>query len=73
MLEAIAQCEQIAGRELSYTLSDEARIGDHQWYVSDFSAFERDYPEWQLTFGIEDVLRDIHASNVESWTAQAAA
>jgi len=73
MLEAIAQCEQIAGRELSYTLSDDARIGDHQWYVSDFSTFERDYPEWQLTFGIDAVLRDIYAANVEAWTAHAAA
>lgn len=73
MLEAIAQCQEIAGRELTYTLSDQARIGDHQWYVSDFSAFARDYPDWQLTFGIADVLRDIHAANVESWTAQAAA
>ncbi len=34
-------------RELDYTLSDEARIGDHQWYVSDLAAFEADYPDWQ--------------------------
>ena len=71
MLEAIALCAEIAGRELDYTLSDEARIGDHQWYVSDLAAFEADYPDWRLTFGIEDVLRDIHAHNVERWTAQA--
>ena len=73
MLEAIAKCQEIAGRELDYTLSDQARIGDHQWYVSDFSDFERDYPEWKLTFGIDDVLRDIHQHNVERWTAEAAA
>jgi CDP-paratose 2-epimerase len=71
MLEAIAKCQEIAGRELDYTLSDEARIGDHQWYVSDFSDFERDYPAWSLTHGIDDVLRDIHESNVERWTAVA--
>jgi CDP-paratose 2-epimerase len=73
MLEAIAKCQEIAGRELDYTLSDQARIGDHQWYVSDFSDFERDYPDWKLTFGIDDVLRDIHQHNVERWTAEAAA
>jgi CDP-paratose 2-epimerase len=72
MLEAIAKCQEIAGRELDYTLSDQARIGDHQWYVSDFSDFERDYPEWKLTFGIDEVLRDIHQHNVERWTAEAA-
>jgi CDP-paratose 2-epimerase len=69
MLEAIAKCQEIAGRELDYTLSEQARIGDHQWYVSDFSDFERDYPEWQLTFGIDEVLRDIYQFNVERWTA----
>jgi CDP-paratose 2-epimerase len=73
MLEAIAKCQEIAGRELDYTLSDQARIGDHQWYVSDFTDFERDYPQWRLTFGIDEVLRDIYEHNVERWTAEAGA
>ena len=60
MLEAIALCERIAGRELDWTLSDEARIGDHRWWISDLGAFQRDYPDWRLTYGIEDVLREIH-------------
>jgi CDP-paratose 2-epimerase len=71
MFEAIALCQRIAGRELDYTLSDQARIGDHQWYVSDFSAFEADYPGWHLTCGIEDVLRDIYDYNVDTWTSTA--
>jgi CDP-paratose 2-epimerase len=69
MLEAIEACQRIAGRELDYTLSDQARIGDHRWWISDLDAFRADYPEWRLTFGIEDVLRDIHDRNVENWTA----
>jgi CDP-paratose 2-epimerase len=68
MLEAIELCQAIAGRELRYTLSDTARIGDHRWWVSDLEAFKADYAEWQLTFGIEDVLRDIFEYNVERWT-----
>ena len=48
MLEAIALCEEIAGRELDYTLSDQARIGDHHLVrVSDLRTFKRDYPEWR--------------------------
>ena len=69
MLEAIEKCERIAGSSLDYKLSGEARIGDHQWYVSDFSDFTNDYPEWQLTFGIDDVLRDIHDTNVDEWSS----
>jgi CDP-paratose 2-epimerase len=71
MLEAIDLCQSIAGRELGYTMSDQARIGDHQWYVSDFEAFKADYPDWRLTYGIEDVLRDIYECNVERWLAVA--
>jgi CDP-paratose 2-epimerase len=67
MLEAIALCERISGRTLPYQLSDDARIGDHQWYISDLDPFRADYPDWDLTFGIEDVLRDIHEFNAEAW------
>ncbi len=52
---------------LEWTLSDEARIGDHRWWISDLDAFRSDYPEWDLTFGIEDVLRDIYERNVDWW------
>jgi len=50
-------------------LSDQARIGDHQWYVSDFGTFKADYPNWRLTYGIDDVLKDIYEHNVEQWQA----
>jgi CDP-paratose 2-epimerase len=71
MLEAIDACERIAGRRLDWRLSDEARIGDHRWWISDLDAFRADYPEWEVTFGIEDLLIDIHAQNVESWMSHA--
>ena len=69
MIEAIGLCEGIAGRKLDYTLSEQARVGDHRWWISDLGAFKADYPEWQLTFGIEEVLRDIYEHNVEQWGA----
>lgn len=72
MHEAIELCERIAGRKLEYKLSDQARMGDHRWYISDFSDFERDYPEFRLEHGIEDVLHEIHDVNVEHWTQAAA-
>jgi CDP-paratose 2-epimerase len=73
VLEAIALCEEIAGRELDYALSDTPRVGDHQWYVSDFGDFEAAYPDWQLTFGIRETLQDIHDSNVEHWVTESRA
>jgi len=73
VLEAIAICEQIAGRELDYALSDEPRVGDHRWYISDHTQFERDHPGFALNYGTEAMLREIHDANVEQWTTARAA
>jgi CDP-paratose 2-epimerase len=72
MLEAIEACERIAGRELEWEIVDENRIGDHRWWISDLSEFRRDYPDWKLHYGIEEILREIHEQNVERWTTAAA-
>jgi CDP-paratose 2-epimerase len=69
MLEAIELCQRIAGRELDYTLSAKARIGDHRWWISDLQAFEADHPQWRLSYGVEDLLRDIYEQNADRWAA----
>jgi CDP-paratose 2-epimerase len=72
MLEAIALCEAISGRELRWSLSDQARVGDHRWWISSLSQFKADYPDWQLTSGIEELLREIYESNAEHWLSASA-
>jgi CDP-paratose 2-epimerase len=72
MLEAIEVCERIAGRELQWELSDENRVGDHRWWISDLGEFERDYPDWQIRYGIEEILQEMFELNAERWTAAAA-
>src|SRR5450755_1196099 len=67
MLEAIAMCERIAGRELDWTLAEQNRIGDHRWWISDLEPFKRDYPDWRITYDVEAVLREIHQHNAELW------
>ncbi len=69
MLEAIELCEAISGRELDWELSDRNRIGDHRWWISDLEPFKRDYPDWDITYDIESVLREIHDQNAEQWLA----
>jgi CDP-paratose 2-epimerase len=68
MREAIAACERISGRPLDWTLSAQARMGDHRWWISDLSDFRRDYPGWTLRYDLETTLREIHDANVERWT-----
>jgi CDP-paratose 2-epimerase len=67
MLEAIDACERIAGRDLTWTLSDAARMGDHRWWISDVDAFRADYPEWTIEYDLPRTLREIHEANVEQW------
>ncbi len=71
MLEAIDMCQEIAGRELSWTLSEDNRTGDHRWWISDLEPFKADYPGWDITHDVRDILREIHERNAERWTAVA--
>jgi len=72
MLEAIDACERIAGRELEWEMGEEPRIGDHRWWISDLAPFQADYPEWELRYGIEEILREMYEQNLERWTVSAA-
>jgi CDP-paratose 2-epimerase len=69
MLEAIAACEQIAGAQLNWTLSEDARVGDHRWWISDVAPFMLEHPSWELRYGIEDMLAEIRDANAERWLA----
>jgi CDP-paratose 2-epimerase len=71
MLEAITASEQIAGRQLDWELSDQARIGDHRWWISELDEFKADYPDWDLRYEVESILREIHDENVERWELKA--
>jgi CDP-paratose 2-epimerase len=67
MLEAIELCQQIAGRELQWSLDAHNRVGDHRWWISDLEPFKSDYPGWDITLGVPDILREVHDHNAERW------
>ncbi|HEX8475870.1 MAG TPA: NAD-dependent epimerase/dehydratase family protein [Pyrinomonadaceae bacterium] len=59
MLEAIRYSEELSGRQLNYTLSDEARSGDHIWWISDVRKFRQDYPEWEYKYDQRRIIEEI--------------
>jgi CDP-paratose 2-epimerase len=65
MMEAIALSERIAGRELRHSYRDDARSGDHIWYVSDVRKFQSHYPDWGYAYDLEAILREIHDAQAE--------
>lgn len=60
MIEAIAMCEEISGKKLNHTYSEQARSGDHIWYISDVSKFKKDYPGWEYKWNLHNTLIDIY-------------
>ena len=43
----------------NYTISELARSGDHQWYISDLSKFKSHYPEWDITISLRETIKQI--------------
>lgn len=69
MLEAIAACEGIAGKQFHPSFESEPRIGDHKWFIGSEAQFMTDYPSWNYRYTLEDTLREIYDHNVEGWLA----
>jgi CDP-paratose 2-epimerase len=67
MLEAIELCQDITGRKLDYSYSDDNRSGDHIWYISDLSKFKQRYPNWCITYDVPRILHEIYEQNIERW------
>lgn len=62
ILEAIKAINRLAGTTWDkYTLSNDNRIGDHIWYISDLTKFKSHYPDWDITITLEDTLKQMIA------------
>lgn len=56
MLEAILACERLTGRPMNWSYSDQSRIGDHIWWISDVHRFRTDYPSWRYRYDLNQTL-----------------
>ena len=60
ILEAIDTINKIAGTNWSnYTISEQNRIGDHIWYISDLTKFKAHYPDWNITISLEETIKQM--------------
>ncbi len=71
MLEAIEYCEQLTERPMLWTYTEENRLGDHVWWISDVSKFKRHYPHWELRYDVPRICREIYESTKERWSKEA--
>lgn len=59
MKEAIVVCEEITGKKMNYSYSENSRVGDHIWYISDLSKFKNHYPGWNYKYDLKTTLEEI--------------
>jgi CDP-paratose 2-epimerase len=65
MLEAIAKIERMSGKKLNWKYVDENRKGDHICYISNLSKLRSHYPNWSITIGLDEILRQIIADHAQ--------
>lgn len=65
LLEAVSALEARLDRTLETEYVAENRIGDHICYISDLSRFRADYPEWEITVSLDEILDQLAEAVVE--------
>lgn len=59
MLEAIEKIEFLSGKKAIVEYLDQARAGDHIWYITDNSKFKTHYPAWKQEYDIDLILEEM--------------
>ncbi|MCP4549384.1 MAG: NAD-dependent epimerase/dehydratase family protein [bacterium] len=59
VLEAIRAVEELLGVKARTEYREEARKGDHICYISDLTRLKTDYPEWDITRPLEEIICEL--------------
>ena len=62
MKEAIDLCESRTGKKMDLVYTENNRIGDHIWYISDTRKFQSHYPAWKQTYDLPRIVDEIFES-----------
>ena len=49
-----------AGNRMNYSYTENNRIGDHIWWISDVTKFKTQDPEWIWKYSLDDILSEMH-------------
>ena len=65
ILECIKMVEDMTGKKLNWTYSEQNRIGDHICYISDLTKLKSHYPNWDVTKSLPTICQEIVAAQSE--------
>lgn len=65
ILETISIVNKILNKKWDkYTFINEARKGDHKWYITNFNKFQKKFKSWKLKYTNLDIIDQIIRSNL---------
>jgi CDP-paratose 2-epimerase len=70
VLEAIQLIEELSGKSVRYEISDQARSGDHIWWISDIRRFQNDYPQWSYCYDLRGIVQEILEATMDRTLSQ---
>jgi CDP-paratose 2-epimerase len=59
ILECIDWIEQETGKKLHWIYDEHNRIGDHICYISNLNKFKQHFPEWEVSYNLEMIIKEI--------------
>ena len=63
IIEAIKITNNLIGENWEkYEILETPRVGDHIWYITDYTKFKKDFPKWEITIRNEDIIQQIITS-----------
>jgi CDP-paratose 2-epimerase len=60
IVEAIKMCEDLTGRQMTWSYVEDNRVGDRIWWISDVRRFQSHYPEWRPTYDLHAILTEMY-------------
>lgn len=59
VLEAIELAQEMTKKKLKYDFTDECRMGDHCWWISDNKKFTNHFPSWECEHTLNTIIKEM--------------
>jgi CDP-paratose 2-epimerase len=59
LLECVQKVENLCGKKMNITYQEQNRIGDHICYYSDLTKLRSHYPEWSITYSLDQIIQEM--------------
>ena len=63
IIEAIDLVERIKNIKIKKKFTNNPRVGDHIWYISDLSKFKKHYPNWKQKYDTMKIIEELVDNN----------